>query len=412
MRIAVVGTGISGLVAAWVLSRSHEVEVFEADDRVGGHTNTVRVSEGDRELAIDTGFIVFNDRTYPNFIKLLGMLNVPARDSTMSFAVRCDRTGLEYNGTTINSLFAQRSNLLSPGFYGMIRDILRFNREAPEAVSRGERRTLGAFLQAERYGQRFTEHYILPMAAAIWSAPRSVVLEFPMEFFVRFFSNHGMLSVNDRPIWKTVAGGSCAYVEKIMQHLGPCVQTRTPVRSIRRHDAGVSLTTDAAVKEFDHVILACHSDQARVILSDPSDAERDILGAIPYQANDTVLHTDQSLLPTRRLAWAAWNYHIAAASDAPVAVTYNMTMLQGLPTNVQYLVSLNCSERIDPAKVLRRFTYHHPVFSVRGVAAQDRHAEISGMRRTHYCGAYWGNGFHEDGVKSALVVCRALGMNL
>ncbi|HLO41636.1 MAG TPA: FAD-dependent oxidoreductase [Phycisphaerales bacterium] len=409
MRIAIVGAGISGLACAWYLHRLHDVAVFESQGRVGGHTNTVRVQRRDGEtVAVDTGFIVFNDRTYPNFIRLLEELGASARDSSMSFSVRCEKSGLEYNGTTINSLFAQRRNLLNPGFYGMISDILRFGKEAPAVIGAGHARTLGEFLERGRYGRRFREHYILPMAAAIWSAPRDVIMGFPVEFFVRFFKNHGMLTVNDRPVWKTVAGGSYEYVRRMLDVLGSRVRSNAAVTRVERREDHVLVWTRDGVERFDRVILACHSDEALGVLGDASMQEREILGAIRYQANETVLHTDTRLMPRRRLAWAAWNYHICAGDEAPVAVTYNMNILQGLKTAETYLVTLNRADAVDPGKIIQKMVYHHPVFSQGAVRAQARHGEINGARGTHYAGAYWGNGFHEDGVKSAIAACRDL----
>lgn len=406
------GTGIAGMTAAYLLSQRHDIHVFEAQERVGGHTNTIECKEFDRTIPVDTGFIVFNDRTYPNFVKLVDRLGVPWRHSTMSFSVRCDRTGLEYNGTTVNSLFAQRANLLSPGFYRMLTDILRFNRDAIAAAAQSPDTPLGRYLDDARYSRRFINHYIVPMAAAIWSAPQRVILEFPMQFFVRFLKNHGMLTVNDRPRWRTIVGGSSVYARKLTEPFASRIRLNSPVRRISRTPGHVAVSTDAGTESFDHVVMACHSDEALSILSDPTPQERDILGAIPYQRNTAVLHTDASLLPHRKLAWAAWNYHVPPSPDAPVTVTYDLTALQGLETTTRYLVTLNRDDHIKPSKVIRRIAYHHPVFNIRGVAAQARHTEISGPGRTHYAGAYWGSGFHEDGVNSALAVCRSFGVSL
>lgn len=412
MKIAIVGTGIAGMTAAYLLSRRHDVHIFEAQDRIGGHTNTIDCDDGGRTIPVDTGFIVFNDRTYPNFIRLIERLGVPWRNSTMSFSVRCDRSGLEYNGTTLNSLFAQRSNLLRPGFYRMLTEILRFNRDAIPAAERAPELLLGRYLEEGRYSRRFIEHYIVPMAAAIWSAPQRVILEFPMRFFVRFFKNHGMLTVNDRPVWRTIVGGSITYARKLIGPFADRIRLNAPVRRVARSAEHVTLSTDQGSENFDHAVLACHSDESLAMLADPTPQELDILGAIPYQRNTAALHTDASLLPRRRRAWAAWNYHVPTSLDAPVAVTYDLTALQGLPTSERFLVTLNRDDHIDPTKVIKRLVYHHPEFSTRGVAAQMRHAEISGVRRTHFAGAYWGNGFHEDGVNSALAVCRSFGESL
>lgn len=413
LRLAVVGSGVSGLVAAWLLARRHHVTLFEAANYVGGHTNTIDVTRGRRTWAIDTGFIVFNDWTYPNFIELLDQLGVGSQPSTMSFSVQCERTGLEYNGTSFDTLFAQRRNLLRPSFYRMLRDIMRFNRRAPELLDEpDEALTLGAYLERERYSSSFVEHYIIPMGAAIWSADPRELREFPAVNFVRFFRNHGMLSVADRPTWRVVKGGSQRYVEKITERLQGNIRLRTPVLSLRRQPDRVQLRTPSGIETFDGVVIAAHSDQALRMLDDPSTAEREILGAIPYQRNETILHTDATLLPKRRRAWAAWNYHVRRRDEGPVAITYGMNILQGLEADEQFCVTLNHTERIDRARVLRSLVYEHPVFTRQGAVAQRRHGEISGHNRTWYCGAYWGNGFHEDGVCSALAVTRDFGLDL
>lgn len=412
MSIAIVGTGISGMTAAYLLSQRHNIHVFEAQERVGGHTNTIECEESGRTITVDTGFIVFNERTYPNFVRLLDRLDVPWRNTTMSFSVRCDRTGLEYNGTTINSLFAQRSNLLRPGFYRMLSDILRFNRDAVAVAEQSPDIPLGRYLNDAGYSRRFVDHYIVPMAAAIWSAPQSVILEFPIRFFVRFLKNHGMLTVNDRPAWRTIVGGSSVYARRLTDPFADRIRIKSPVRRVTRAHGHVAVSTDAGTEHFDHVLMACHSDEALSILADPTPQEQEILGAIPYQRNTAVLHTDTSLLPQRRLTWAAWNYHVPPSPDSPVTVTYDLTALQGLATNTRYLVTLNRDDHIDPTKVIRHITYHHPLFNTSGVAAQARYNEISGSGRTHFAGAYWGNGFHEDGVNSALAACRSFGVSL
>ena len=406
MRLAIVGGGISGLVAAHLLHPIHEITLFDAGDRVGGHTHTVPVTLGGRTRSVDTGFIVYNEKTYPNFTRLIAALGVPTQPSTMSFSVRCDAERLEYNGTTLNTLFAQRSNLLSPSFYGMVRDILRFNARAPRAVVNGAAHsTLGEYLATERYGRAFLEHYLLPMGAAVWSLPRARLLDVPTELFVRFFANHGFLSVDDRPQWRTVTGGAERYVEALTRPFRDRIRCGHAVRDIRRHPDRVSVDGEA----FDQVILACHADQALRCLADPTPDERDILGAFPYQRNEGLLHTDASVLPRRRLARAAWNYRVRGGPEDPVPVTYDMNMLQSLDLPETLCVTLNGAETVDPARVLQRLSYEHPVFTSVGVAAQARRSRICGVNRTHYCGAYWGSGFHEDGVVSALPVARRLG---
>lgn len=414
MKVAVIGSGISGMLVAYLLCEEHDVTLFEANEKLGGHTNTVRVSLEGRDYDVDTGFIVFNDWTYPNFIKLMDRLGVASQPSSMSFSVTCEKTGLEYNGTTLNTLFAQRRNLLRPSFYRMIRDILRFNRAGQAFASSGDdRTTLGQFLKDGGYSTPFIRHYVVPMGAAIWSADPRQMPEFPARYFLQFFKNHGMLSVDRRPQWRVITGGSDRYIEPLTRRYREKVRVACPIRSITRHPDHVAVQPRHGTTErFDHVVLATHSDQALALLSDPSPREREVLGALPYQENEAVLHTDETILPKRRLAWAAWNYHILREQRGCAAVTYNMNILQSLDAPRQFCVTLNHSDAINPASVIRRITYHHPVYTREGVAAQGRHREISGINRTSYCGAYWGFGFHEDGVKSALAVCQEFGKTL
>jgi predicted NAD/FAD-binding protein len=405
MRIAVIGSGISGMVAAYHLSREHDVTVYESGPHIGGHTNTVDVNYQGRDYAVDTGFIVYNDWTYPNFIALLDELAVPWQSSHMSFSVRCEKSGLEYNGTSINSLFAQRRNLVRPSFLRMVADILRFNRRAPQLLeAAADGMTLGDYLRREGYSEYFVDHYIIPMGAAIWSSRPVDMLNFPARFFVEFFANHGFLSVDDRPTWRVIQGGSREYVKRLTARYAARIHRNTPVASLQRQPNRVVVRLkNGTVENFDQVFVACHSDQALKLLSDPSHEEREILGAIPYQANEALLHTDSSLMPHRPLAWAAWNYHLALEQYERVTVTYNMNILQSLAAPAQFLLTLNRNEDVDPRKVLGRYVYHHPVYTAAAVAAQGRRREINGVRRTYYCGAYWSYGFHEDGVKSALV---------
>lgn len=408
MKIAIVGTGIAGNVAARRLHAAHDITVYETGSHVGGHTHTHEIEREGRRWNIDTGFIVFNDWTYPNFIALLDELGVASQPSSMSFSVKDEGRGIEYNGTSLNTLFAQRSNLLRPSFLGMVRDILRFNREAPALLESGDdATTLGEFLRAGGYGRSFIEQYIVPMGAAIWSTDPASMQGFPARFFVRFFHNHGMLSVDRRPQWRVVRGGSARYVEKLVAPFRDRIRLRTPVEWIRRLPGHVMLKARGAEAErYDAVFLACHSDQALRLLADPSSAEREVLGAIPYQENEAVLHTDTRLLPRRRLAWAAWNYHVLPGRDSTIALTYNMNILQGLDAREPFLVTLNRGDAIDPARIIRRIAYHHPLYTPAGVAAQARQQELNGPLRTFYCGAYWRNGFHEDGVVSALDALR------
>ena len=399
------------MVAALRLHAHHDVTVFEGADYVGGHTHTHDVLWQGRHFAIDTGFIVFNDATYPNlvalFIELLVELGVDWQDSNMSFSLRCERNGLEYNGTSLNSLFAQRANALRPSFLRMLADILRFNRQARELlVGDDDRLTLGAYLERNGYSRAFRERYLVPMGKAIWSATEQAMLSFPARFFVKFFDQHGFLNLDDRPLWQTVKGGSREYMRKLAARLAGRIQLATPVTGIRRDPAGVTLrTARGGVERFDQVFIACHADQALKLLHDATSAEREVLAAFPYQHNEAVLHTDERLLPRARRARAAWNYHLlddrVPGARERATVTYDMNVLQSLDAPARFLVTLNRGHDIDPAKVIGTFHYHHPVYTPAGVAAQKRRAEVSGVNRTFYCGAYWRYGFHEDGVVSA-----------
>ena len=415
-RIAVIGAGVSGLTAAWLLADKHDVHLFEAGDYAGGHTNTEQFEAGGRTWPVNTGFIVFNDWTYPNFIKLMDRLGVASEVSNMSFSVDCHASGLQYNGTSLNTLFAQRRNLFNLNFLKMIREILRFNKETRADLAAGtipDGETLGEYLNRNGYSRYFRNYYIVPMGAAIWSAPEIVLEQFPIRFFLQFFNNHGMLSVDDRPTWRVISGGSATYVNRMMDKLGERTHLNSPVTSVKRDEEGVTLVANGQEHRFDQVIFGCHSDQALAMLDDATDDERSILGAIAYQKNDVVLHTDASVLPSNRLAWAAWNYMIPEHSTQPVSVTYNMKVLQNFDDAPEtFCVTLNRSRDINPEKVIKRFEYDHPVFTLDAVAAQERYDDIGNRNRTHFCGAYWFNGFHEDGVRSALRVTRAFGVEL
>jgi predicted NAD/FAD-binding protein len=403
MRIAIVGTGIAGNTAAYRLRAGHDITVYEASSYIGGHTNTIDVTEDGRTVGVDTGFIVFNDRTYPNFIGLLNEIGQESQPSVMSFSVSSGDARLEYNGSGLNALFAQRRNILRPRFYRMIRDILRFNREALATLPcEEEGQTVGRYLLKHGYSREFMDDYLVPMAAAIWSAEPVVIQDMPLQFLVRFFDNHGLLRLKDRPVWRVIKGGSREYVNKLVAGHRDRIRLETPVKAVIRHSSGVEIVTERFGREwYDAVFLACHSDQALALLDEPTAVEQEVLGAIRYQDNEAVLHTDAGVLPKRRRAWAAWNYHIPEDPHRHVAVTYNMKMLQGLDCNEQYCVTLNNDRRVDPAKVIRRIQYQHPVYSREAVAAQLRQAEVN-ADRTYFCGAYWRNGFHEDGVVSAL----------
>ncbi len=429
MRVAVVGTGISGLVAARVLAARHDLAVFEANDYVGGHTHTQDVEVEGQQYVVDTGFIVFNQRAYPNFIALLKALGVASQATSMSFSVRDDRVrsantrgivGLEYGGETLGGVFAQPSNALRPRFWRLLRDILRFGREYHELLNPGsdsaaidESTGLADYLRARRYSPQFIEQYARPIGASIWSAAPEMMNHFPARHFVRFFNHHGVLDVRNAPQWRFITGGSRRYVQALISPFQARIRLTTKVQRVTRHPDHVQLTlANGAEERFDHVVLATHSDQALAMLSAPTQAEREVLGAIPYQLNDVTLHTDASLMPRSRRAWASWNYLVPAAAQERVAVTYWMNLLQAIPCPMPLLVSLNCEERIDPRKILKRLRYHHPVYTPQTIAAQARHAEISGADRVHYCGAYWKYGFHEDGVDSALAATRYFGLDL
>jgi predicted NAD/FAD-binding protein len=402
MKIAVIGTGISGNVAAYHLNKEHEITVFEANNYIGGHTHTHDIQSNGKTYQVDSGFIVFNHKTYPNFIKLLAELGVQEQLSTMSFGVKCEKTGLEYMGSTLNSLFAQRRNLFRPSFWKMIREILRFNKEASALVTEDiDDITLGEYLKRGNYSQTFIDLYLIPMAAAVWSADLQIMYQFPARYLIRFFQNHGLLSVNDRPDWYVIKGGSKTYATALTESFKDKIRLSTPVQKVQRTDSGVLITSTQGEEHFDAVFIASHSDQALAMLADPSEAERQVLGAISYQDNEVLLHTDESVMPQRKLAWAAWNYHLLEGEQGRVPVTYNMNILQGFDCPEQFCVTLNNSDAIDQDKVLKRMNYQHPVYTPESVAAQARQAEIN-TGRTFYCGAYWRYGFHEDGVVSAL----------
>ncbi len=411
MKIAVVGSGISGLACAHYLSGAHEVHVLERESRIGGHTATVDVALGGRRFAIDTGFIVYNDWTYPGFISLLDELGVKGKPTEMSFSLSDTASGLEYAGSNLNTLFAQRRNLASPRFLGMLRDILRFNREAVADLEAGRvdgETTLGEYLRRGAYGQAFRDYYLVPMGSAIWSADTPVMLEFPLQFFIRFFHNHGLLSISNRPQWRVIEGGSREYLRPLCEPFKERIRTGVGIDSVRRDGEGALLRyAGGASERFDAVVFACHSDQALALLGDATAAEREILGALPYHPSTVTLHTDIRLLPTNRRAWSSWNYQRKPGNER-ATVTYNMNILQGLQAPETFCVTLNDREAINPHKILGEFEYSHPVFSLAGMAAQQRWSEINGGS-TWFCGAYWHNGFHEDGVQSALRVAREIG---
>lgn len=421
MKIAIIGSGISGLAVAHYLHKQHEITVYEADSRLGGHTATVDVSLGGRQYSIDTGFIVFNDWTYPNFIRLMDEIGVASRKSDMSFSVSCERTGLEFAGVDgrlalVNGLFAQRRNLLSPSYIKMLLDIVRFNRLAVADVEldRIDRNmTLRDYVAEHHLGKKFTEFYLVPMASAIWSTPIREMYEFPMRFMLPFMYRHGLLSVSKRPKWRTIVGGSKSYIEPLSAGYSDRIRLGTPVTAIRRLENSVSVEAAGEVETFDHVILACHSDQALALLKDATQVENAILSAIRYQENDVVLHTDIDQMPVSSRAWASWNYRLRpGCEDALPVVTYYMNRLMGLDAAARFCVTLNNTAAIAPESILGRFNYAHPIFTQAGVDAQLRWNQINGVDRTWFCGAWWGKGFHEDGVVSAIRVAEALGASV
>lgn len=410
--VAVIGAGISGLAAAYLLSRRYRVHLFEADSRLGGHTHTVVVGSANGPVALDTGFLVHNDRTYPNLVRLFEELGVATQDSDMSFAVSCRQSGLEYSSCGANGFFAQRRNLISPLHYSLLREILRFNREAPKLLDARDagRQTLGDFLESRRFGEDFIHHYLLPMASAIWSTSLDAIRSFPALTLVRFFDNHGLLSLTNQPTWKVVSGGSHSYIPKLTAAVPGTTHVDADIRAVSRSDSGVTIAFHSRPSmTFDQVVFACGGDQVLPLLADPGDRERDVFAGFTTTTNEAWLHTDASVLPREPRARASWNYLLADA-DAPPTVTYDLNRLQGLRTPEQYCVTLNPGDQIDDRQVLGRFVYRHPLYTRDAIRSQQRWAEVSGVNRTHYCGAYWFYGFHEDGLNSAIRVASALGV--
>lgn len=404
MKLAIIGGGISGNVAAYHLNKEHEITLYEANDYIGGHTNTHDILHKGVSHAIDTGFIVFNYATYPKFISLLEELQVDVQASEMSFSVKSEQDDLEYSGSSLNTLFAQRKNLIRPTFHQMLLDIVRFNREAYElSKSINDSITLGEFLRDGKYGKAFINKYIIPMGAAIWSTVPEQMHDFPARFFIRFFHNHGLLNITDRPTWYVIKGGSREYVKPLTKSFENRIRINSPVHKIRRFPSHVEIHARGhAPENYDAVFIGAHADQALQMLEQPTLEEKKVLGAFPYQENEAILHTDTNLLPRRQLAWAAWNYLVPDSQRDRVTLTYDMNILQGLNTNDEFLVTLNNAGAIDSSKIIKQIMYEHPVFTPQSVIAQEKHSLINGTNRTFYCGAYWRNGFHEDGVVSAL----------
>ena len=414
MRIAIIGSGISGLTAAYLLNHDHEITLYEANDHIGGHTHTHDIEIEGKIWAVDSGFIVYNERTYPNFIRILDELGVERKPTRMGFSVKSVSNDLEYAGHSLDGLFSQRRNLIRPSFWRMIKSILRFKKESEEQLNELPLdMTIGSFLEKNHYPSEFIEHFIIPMGAAIWSTMPNMMTEIPAVFFIRFFQNHGILAIKDKPTWWVIDGGSKNYVKKMTAGFIDRIMVSTPVKRVKRNDSiEIIAGSPQHMTRFDAVVFACHSDQALALLADPSYAENEILRAITYQKNDVLLHTDHSVLPTRRKAWSSWNYQLDSDPERPVALTYNMNILQGLESSVTFCVTLNDPEAVSPDRIIKEITYHHPLITVESISAQKRKNEISGVNNTYYCGAYWHNGFHEDGVVSAMDACELLATNL
>jgi predicted NAD/FAD-binding protein len=414
MRIAIVGGGISGLVCAFLLNEEHDIVLFEANDYIGGHTHTIDVTLGTKHYPVDTGFIVFNEVTYPNFLKLIRRLGVAYQPSVMTFSVKSESDGIEYSPHNLNSFFIQRKNLRDPSFYRMIWEIIRFRRRFSTLLQEESRDAgLVPFLRSNGYSRRFIDYFIIPLGSSLWSADPKRIDDFPLSTFVRFFENHGFLQIKHPFEWKVIQGGSARYVEKLIAPFSGKIRLHSPVRSVARHPNGVDLHLDSGVVEhFDHMVLAVHSNQALAMLSDPTSSECEILGAIPYQENLTILHTDTRILPSRRRIWSSWNYCIPRQEQRRAVITYDMNILQNLRAPVEFCVTLNRPDAVAPEKRIGVYNYHHPVYKLASPAAQKRHGEISGHNRTHYAGAYWGYGFHEDGVNGALAACAFFGKSL
>lgn len=412
-KIAIIGSGISGLSCAHLLHKQYDVTVFEKNDYIGGHTATVDVDIEGTNYAIDTGFIVFNDRTYPYFEKLLSRIGISRKPTQMSFSVHNEQTGFEYNGHTFTSLFAQKRNIFRPRFYKLLADIVRFNKLCKSLHSKNvyEKKTLGQLLDEHSFNDFFRYHYILPMGAAIWSTSIKEMSNVGVEFFVKFFFNHGLLDITNRPQWYVIPGGSREYIAPLINGFEQKIKLNSDIAEVERLDDKIIIhLKNGEQQQFDKVVFACHSDQALGLLSSPSIDEKRVLGAIPYSENSVILHTDTSILPKRKAAWASWNYLLNDSTDKAAVVTYQMNILQGIQSNTQFCVTLNHKQGIDKSKILREFTYHHPVFNEASIAAQQQKHSIDGENNTYFCGAYWYNGFHEDGVRSAVDVARQLGV--
>jgi len=414
MKIAIIGSGISGLTASYLLNKKHNITLFEKNDYLGGHTHTHDITIGEKNFSVDSGFIVYNEKTYPNFIKLLNILNVERQKTTMGFSIKSEVKNLEYAGNSVRSVFAQKRNYFRPSFLRMLIDIIRFNKKAKADIFMSSQVTLGQYLDQNSFSQSFINHYIIPMGAAIWSTTAKLMMDMPALFFIRFFNNHGLLQIKDRPGWWVIKNGSKEYVEKLIETFQERIRMKSEIKTIKRSTGKIIITHTGSHEEetFDAVVIATHSNQALELLADATEKEQTILGAIPYQTNSALLHTDTSILPKRKLAWSSWNYYLDQDEHKPVMLTYNMNILQRLDSDETFCVTLNSNDLIDQSKIIKELNYEHPLFTSESIKAQARKNEISGVNNTYYCGAYWRNGFHEDGVVSALDVCKNFGINL
>ena len=414
MKIAIIGSGISGLTASYLLNKKHNITLFEKNDYLGGHTHTHDITIGEKNFSVDSGFIVYNEKTYPNFIKLLNILNVERQKTTMGFSIKSEVKNLEYAGNSVRSVFAQKRNYFRPSFLRMLIDIIRFNKKAKADIFMSSQVTLGQYLDQNSFSQSFINHYIIPMGAAIWSTTAKLMMDMPALFFIRFFNNHGLLRIKDRPGWWVIKNGSKEYVEKLIETFQERIRMKSEIKTIKRSTGKIIITHTGSHEEetFDAIVIATHSNQALELLADATEKEQTILGAIPYQTNSALLHTDTSILPKRKLAWSSWNYYLDQDEHKPVMLTYNMNILQRLDSDETFCVTLNSNDLIDQSKIIKKLNYEHPLFTSECIKAQARKNEISGVNNTYYCGAYWRNGFHEDGVVSALDVCKNFGIEL
>ena len=414
MKIAIIGSGISGLTASYLLNKKHNITLFEKNDYLGGHTHTHDITIGEKNFSVDSGFIVYNEKTYPNFIKLLDILNVERQKTTMGFSIKSEVKNLEYAGNSVRSVFAQKRNYFRPSFLRMLIDIIRFNKKAKADIFMSSQVTLGQYLDQNSFSQSFINHYIIPMGAAIWSTTAKLMMDMPALFFIRFFNNHGLLQIKDRPGWWVIKNGSKEYVEKLIETFQERIRMKSEIKTIKRSTGKIIITHTGSHEEetFDAIVIATHSNQALELLADATEKEQTILGAIPYQTNSALLHTDTSILPKRKLAWSSWNYYLDQDEHKPVMLTYNMNILQRLDSDETFCVTLNSNDLIDQSKIIKKLNYEHPLFTSECIKAQARKNEISGVNNTYYCGAYWRNGFHEDGVVSALDVCKNFGIEL